>query len=138
MIQMHKTRNVVHLQAFNTEGRRVFEETLTVHKFYEKPHEVLDRPDFRRAAHIVRLTGVIYDATGTVSQEFQACFDASGLCVCEAARFADGTTVGAWEELQPAGIESRLEHSPSQRRPFPRESKSSKTQGRLPSTTRTE
>ena len=100
MIQKHKPRNSVHLTAFNSNGQQVLEERLTVHKFYEESHPVLDEADYRMSRQIVRFSGLIYDAQGEISQEFEVCFDASGLCVSDAARFADGTTAGPWEKLK--------------------------------------
>jgi len=104
MIQKPEVSNSVRLTAFNGRGQQVLEQCLPIHNFYEESHPVLDDPNYRMNRQIVRLSGLIYDAQGAVSQEFEVCFDASGLCVSDAARFADGTTAGPWRKAE-AGLD---------------------------------
>lgn len=85
MTSKHPTPNVVHLQAFNIEGQCVFDEKLPLRTFYDESHPVLDQADYRMSLKIVRLSGVMYDATGSISDEFEVSFDRAGLCVCEKA-----------------------------------------------------
>jgi hypothetical protein len=96
----HHCRNKVHLSAFDPDGKQVFVKHLQVHSFYQNSHPVLDEAQYRKSCRIVRLCGVIYDGQGAVSQEFVVCFDAAGLCICDAARYADGSVVGPWEQLR--------------------------------------
>lgn len=91
---------MVRLTAYGKSGRLIQEEHLPVQVFYEKSHPALDDPSYRKNCGMVRLSGVIYSAQGTVTQEFELRFDAAGLCVCDAARFADGSVSKDWESLQ--------------------------------------
>ena len=102
IMKKRKPRNSVYLAAFKSNGQQVLEEPLPIHKFYEESHPLLDQADYRMSRQIIRLTGVIYDAQGTISQEFEVGFDAFGLCVSDAARFADGTTAGPWKKTEAA------------------------------------
>ena len=47
-----------------------------------------------------RLRGVITNSKGQQAEEFEVRFDASGACVGDAARFADGTVLGNQELLK--------------------------------------
>jgi hypothetical protein len=97
MSSKRKPRNRIHLAAYTGDGQQVLDECLPVHRFYEKSHAVLDEPEYRKKCRIARLRGIIYNAEGAVAQEFEVRFNASGFCVGDAARFADGSVAGCWE-----------------------------------------
>ncbi len=71
-----------------------------MNSFHEDWHPLLDDPRYRKAGGVVRLHGVMRNAQGVISQEFEVRFDEAGFCVCDAARFADGSVVGQWDLLQ--------------------------------------
>jgi hypothetical protein len=77
-------RNTVCLAAYNQEEEAVLRDTLPIDKFYEHSHPLLDQPEFRKTRQIVRLRGVIHDAHGAPTQEFEVRFDASGNPIGEA------------------------------------------------------
>jgi hypothetical protein len=89
----------VHLIAYDSTGQPVLEQNLSWQQYSERSHPLLDSPSYRKDRHIVRLSGVVTDQKGQSSEEFEVRFDQSGLCVCDAARLADGTVLGDWEHL---------------------------------------
>ena len=91
--------DTVHLIAYDREGKAVLEEFLSVLAFQEESHRVLDESAFREACRIVRLRGAIHDETGGILEEFAVCYDQTGFMVRDGARLANGTILGAWEEL---------------------------------------
>src|SRR5689334_1102958 len=98
-----RTRNAVHLVAYDKDGRQIVDKFLPVSTFYDETHPLLDEPGFRKIHGIVRLTGSILDTKGVIVQEFEVSFNASGFCECDAAKFADGSILGDWERLHRRG-----------------------------------
>ena len=82
------------------DGKLLLKQDLSANSFHEDSHPVLDNPEYRKSRGIVRLCGVMRDAQGGISQEFEIRFDNAGICMCDAARFADGSIVGKWDLLQ--------------------------------------
>lgn len=95
-----RKKNTVYVVAYDQQSHPVLREAFSLASFYEKPHPVLDNPQFRQKHLIVRLNGVICDDTASVCQEFEVCFDASGQYLCDAARFGDGAVTGNWEKIR--------------------------------------
>jgi hypothetical protein len=105
MTTKHHTKSKVHLIAFDKLGKTVLEQDLPARRYCEESHPVLDDPVYRKMHTIVRLSGFISDATGKRVEEFEAHFDTSGACVRDAARLADGTVLGKWDEMHvPPGL----------------------------------
>lgn len=100
MSRKHCAKPKVHLIAYDRFGKPVLEQVLPVRRYREHPHPLLDDPAFRKAHAIVRLSGVICDTRGNCIEEFEAQFDASGICICDAARLGDGTILGNWKEMR--------------------------------------
>ena len=89
----------VHLVAYDSAGRLVQEQDLSWREYCERSHPLLDDAAYRKTRDIVRLSGTIIDAHGQNSEEFEAQFDRAGLCIADAARFADGSVLGNWTRL---------------------------------------
>ncbi len=94
-----RTKNTVHLVAYDKDRQQIIDEFLPISTFYDDTHPVLDEPNYRRNHGIVRLTGSVHDTKGVIVQEFEVSFNASGFCECDAAKFADGSILGDWERL---------------------------------------
>jgi hypothetical protein len=99
MTSKHPHKASVHLIAFDRQGQRVLEQELPFRQYCERTHPLLDDQGYRKIHAIARLSGVITDANGQKSEEFEVRFDDSGACLCDAARFPDGTVLGNWEQL---------------------------------------
>ena len=97
MSKKQPCKNIVQLAAYTTDGQLVLEQDLTLTRFYEDSHPVLDDPEYRKARQIVRLRGTMRNAHGAISREFDVRFDPFGRCMGDAARFADGSVVGDWD-----------------------------------------
>jgi hypothetical protein len=89
----------VHLLAYDSAGQMVLEQDLSFQQYCERSHPLLDDQCYRKARAITRLSGVITDGNGQKSEEFEVRFDRTGICICDAARFPDGTILGNWEQL---------------------------------------
>jgi hypothetical protein len=93
-------KSSVFLTAYDDAGQVVLEQTLTWKQYCERSHPLLDDPAYRKTRAILRLSGVVTNNRGDSSEEFEVRFDRAGLCTSDAARFADGTTLGDWERLR--------------------------------------
>lgn len=79
-------KQIVHLTAYGPDGALALEEFLPVQVFYEKSHPVLDEAAFRKARQIMRLSGIVYNNEGAVSQQFEVRFDEAGGVLVDAIR----------------------------------------------------
>ena len=94
-----RTRGSVHLVAYDPAGQPIVEQDLSWKEYSEHSHLLLDDPAYRKTRGIVRLSGTITDPRGQLAEQFEARFDQMGLCIADAARLADGSTLGNWDEL---------------------------------------
>jgi hypothetical protein len=91
--------SIVHLIAYDQRGKTLLEQDLSLQKYCEESHPVLDDPAYRKAHAIVRLIGIVRKGGGQSTEEFEVQFDSSGACIGEAARLADGTVLGKWADM---------------------------------------
>lgn len=102
MSMRQELKDMVRLVAYDSTGRQVLDECLPVSDYYEGLHPIIDDDDFRRSRGIARLSGIIFDTDGSVSQQFEVRYDEAGAFRCGGAKFADGTITDDWEKLHDA------------------------------------
>jgi hypothetical protein len=95
----HLSHGSVHIVASDAAGHPLLEQDLSAKEYRDRSHPLLDDPAYRKARGIVRLSGTITNPRGQIMEQFEVRFDASGLCTSDAARLADGSTIGNWEAL---------------------------------------
>jgi hypothetical protein len=79
------------LMGFNPEGQCVYSDILTLSDYYDTEH-IWDRSAFILELRLHRVKGFLFDAKGTLSQEFETVFDVTTGSYQESiAKFADGT-----------------------------------------------
>jgi hypothetical protein len=96
-------RKLVHLVAYQQNGRQVLEQFLDLDDYYEESHPLLDDVEFRMARKIIRIRGKHYDAASVVVEEFELRYNDAGVLIREATRLGDGTVIGNWDESAVGG-----------------------------------
>jgi hypothetical protein len=87
-----KLKSVAKLVAWNDAGEIVTERKIPLDKYYENPDDLIDSGKYRKEKGIVRVTGTLHDAKGTVIQEFDNSYSvANGSYLHGRIRHADGT-----------------------------------------------
>ena len=94
-------RDVVELVGYDASGVEVFRQALSRYAYYEDLHPVIDEDNFRLERRIIRLVGRIYNDSGSLEQEFENTYSATGALALAGARFSDGTITGDWHVLRP-------------------------------------
>jgi hypothetical protein len=84
-------RDLAHLVAYDAGGRVVLELRLSFGDYYQELHPLIDSSEFRAKRGIARVMGRLFDSRGTLTQEFECHYSATGQIIRSTARHDDGT-----------------------------------------------